>query len=56
MAVEELGGGQGVGPAHGPQPRHHLRRGEEVEEEAADRLPVLQPQASQLLGLQILLL
>ena len=56
VAVEELGGGQGVRPPHGPQPRHHLRRREKVEEEAADRLPVLQPQASQLLGLQILLL
>ena len=41
MAVEELGGWQGGRPQDGPQPRHHIRRGEETEEEASDRLPVL---------------
>ncbi len=51
VAVEELGGREGVRSADGPQPRHHLRRGEEAEEEAVDRLPVLQPQTPQFLGL-----
>ena len=56
VVVEELGGGQGVRPADGSQPRHHLRRGEEAEKEVVDRLPLLQPQAPQLLGVQILFL
>ena len=41
MAVEELGGGEGVSAEDGLEPRHHIRRGEEVEEEAVDRLPLL---------------
>ena len=56
MAVEELGGGQGVRAQDGPQPRHHIRRGEETEEKAAYRLSLLESEASQLLGLPILLL
>ena len=56
MALEELGGGQGVRAQDGPQPRHHIRRGEETEEKAAYRLSLLESEASQLLGLPILLL
>ena len=56
MVVEELGGGQGVRAQDGPQPRHHIRRGEETEEKAAYRLSLLESEASQLLGLPILLL
>ena len=56
MAVEELGGRQGLRPQDGPEPRHHLRSREEAEKEASDRLHVLQSEASQLLGVQILLL
>ena len=56
VALEELGGGQGVRAQDGPQPRHHIRRGEETEEKAANRLSLLESQASQLLGLPILLL
>ena len=46
----------GGGPDHGPGPRHHLREREEAEEEADPGLHLLQPQAPQLLGIQILLL
>ena len=56
MALEELGGGQGVRAQDGPQPRHHIRRGEETEEKTAYRLSLLESEASQLLGLPILLL
>ena len=56
MAVEELGSRKGLGAPDGPQPGHHLGGGEEAEEEASDRLHVLQPEAPQLLGIQILLL
>jgi len=56
MAVEELGGGQGVRPEDGPQPGHHIRCGEKTEEKASYRLSLLESQASQLLGLPILLL
>ena len=56
VVVEELGGGQGVRAQDGPQPRHHIRRGEETEEKAAYRLSLLESEASQLLGLPILLL
>ena len=56
VALEELGGGQGVRAQDGPQPRHHIRRGEETEEKAAYRLSLLESEASQLLGLPILLL
>ena len=56
MAVEELGGGQSVGPEDGSQPGHHIRCGEKTEEKASYRLSLLESQASQLLGLPILLL
>ena len=56
MAVEELGGWQGVGLENGLKPGHHIRCGEEAEEKTSHRLPVLQPQTPQLLGLQIFLL
>ena len=56
MAVEKLGSGQGCRPTDGLELGHHLRGGEEVEEEATDRLHVLQSQAPQLLGVPILLL
>ena len=56
MVVEELGGGQGVGPQDGPQPGHHIRRGEKTQEETPYRLSLLQSEAPQLLGLPILLL
>ena len=56
MALEELGGGQGVRPEDGPQPGHHIRCGEKAEEKASYRLSLLESQASQLLGLPILLL
>ena len=56
MALEELGGGQGVRPEDGPQPGHHIRCGEKTQEKASYRLSLLESQASQLLGLPILLL
>ena len=56
VVVEELGSRKGLGAPDGPQPGHHLGGGEEAEEEASDRLHVLQPEAPQLLGIQILLL
>ena len=56
MAVEELGGRQSVGLKNGFKPGDHIRRGEETEEKTSHRLPVLQPQTPQLLGLQIFLL
>ena len=56
MALEELGGGQGVCPQDGPQPGDHIRCGEKTKEKAANRLSLLESQASQLLGLPILLL
>ena len=56
MAVEELGGGQGVRAQDGPKPGHHIRCGEKTEEKASYRLSLLESQASQLLGLPILLL
>ena len=56
MVVEELGGGQGVGPEDGSQPGHHIRCGEKTQEETPYRLSLLQSEAPQLLGLPILLL
>ena len=56
MALEELGGGQSVGLEDGSKPGDHIRRGEETEEKAANRLSLLESEASQLLGLPILLL
>ena len=56
MVVEELGGWQSVGFKNGFKPGHHIRCGEETEEKTSHRLPVLQPQTPQLLGLQIFLL
>jgi len=56
MVVEKLGGRQGVRLEDGSEPGHHLRGREEAEEEAAHRLHVLQPETSQFLGIQILLL
>ena len=54
--MEELGSGQDPGADDGPRSGHHLGGGEATEEEAAARLPLLQPQEPQLLGVQILLL
>ena len=56
MAVEELGGGKSVGLENGLESRNHIRCREEIEEKTSDWLSVLKPEASQLLGLQILLL
>ena len=56
MAVEELGGRQNPCPHDGPGRGHLLRSGEEAEEEAPARLPGRQSQASQLVGLSLLLL
>ena len=56
VAVEKLGGGQDRRPHDGPRPGDHLRGGEEAEEEAPRRLPLLQLEEPQLLDVQILLL
>ena len=56
MVVEELGSWQSVGLKNGFKPGDHIRCREETEEETSHRLPVLQPQTPQLLGLQIFLL
>ena len=56
LAVEELGGGQDPRADDGPRHRRGAGRGEAAKEAAAARLPRRQPQAPQLVGLQILLL
>ena len=56
MAVEELGVGQDLGLEDGSGPGHFDGGRAEAEEEAPARLPALQSQEPQLLGLQILLL
>ena len=54
--MEELGGGQDPRADDGSGHRRGAGRGEAAEEAAAARLPRRQPQAPQLVGLQILLL
>ena len=56
MVVEELGGWKDPSVDDGPGPGHHLRSGKAAKEEAPARLPLLQSQEPQLLGIQILLL
>ena len=35
VALEKLGGGQGVGSQDGSEPRHHIRCGEKTEEKTS---------------------
>jgi hypothetical protein len=56
LAVEELGGWQDPRAHDGPRHWRRAGRREEAEEEAAAGLPRGQPQAPQLVGVQILLL
>ena len=56
VAVEELGVGENTSPDDGPRPGNYIRSGEKTKEEAPVRLPLLKPEESQLLGIQILLL
>ena len=56
MVVEELGGRENLGTSDGPELGHHIGGGEEAQKEAVDRLHVRQSEASQLLGISVLLL
>lgn len=51
MAVEKLGVWQNQCTKDGPRPGHHFRGRKTTEEKAATRLPLLEPEKSQLLGI-----
>ena len=54
--MEELGGGKNLCTSDGPELGDHIGGGEEAQKEAIDRLHVRQSEASQLLGISVLLL